>query len=104
MATAPLQILSIMICAIRPSGPRLLRQLVGRESNRRSEALVELTPLSVAPASSAYTPHAVEIEPSEQRDQAAFFYAHIKHTTDVHTAVSAFKQLLKIRDGKVQAG
>lgn len=100
MATAPLGILSIMVCAIRLSGPRLLRRLIGRESERRSEALVELTPLSVAPASSVFTSQAVEIEPSEQQDRVAFVSAHIKSTTDTPEALSAFKTLLRSRDGK----
>jgi hypothetical protein len=50
MASAPLGILSILVSAVRLSEPRLLRRLLGRESDRKSEVLVELTPLSVEPA------------------------------------------------------
>ena len=99
MATAPLGILSLMICAIRLSGPPILRRLTGREADSKTEALVELTPLSVAPATSVYTQHAVEIKPSEQRDEAAFVCAHIKQTHHVRDALASFKHLL---DSRVQ--
>lgn len=65
MATSPFGTLSLMICAIRLSGPPILRRLTGREADPKSEALVELTPLSVAPATSVFTQHAVEIKPNE---------------------------------------
>lgn len=102
MATAPLGILSLMICAIRLSGHRILRRLTGREADPKSEALVELTPLSVAPATSVYTRHAVEIKPSEQRDEVAFVCAHIKQTTDVYQALKSFKHILRSRVDNVK--
>ena len=97
MATAPLGILSLMICAIRLSGPPILQRLTGREADSKTEALVELTPLSVAPATSVYTQHAVEIRPSEQRDEAAFVCAHIKQTDRVRDALASFKHMLDSR-------
>ena len=102
MATAPLGILSLMICAIRLSGPRILRRLTGRESDPKSEALVELTPLSVAPATSVYTPNAVEIKPSEQRDEVAFVCAHIRQTDHVHEALASFKHIFRPRVNKAK--
>lgn len=102
MATAPFGILSLMICAIRLSGPRILRRLTGRELDPKSEALVELTPLSVAPATSMYTPKAVEIKPSEQRDEVAFICAHIKQTDHVHEALASFKHILRSRANKAK--
>jgi hypothetical protein len=77
LATAPLGILSIMISAIRLSGAPALRRIFGRESDRRSEALIELTPLSVAPATSVYTSRAVEIEPAYVKDRIAFICGHV---------------------------
>ncbi|CAN9203870.1 unnamed protein product [Alternaria alternata] len=103
MASAPLGILSILVSAVRLSGPRLLRRLLGRESDRRSEALVELTPLSVEPATSAYTPGGVEIEPSFNRDRVAFVCGHIQETKNIEEAVEAFKKLALARNGKVDA-
>ena len=102
MATAPLGILSSMICAIRPSGPPILRRLTGREADPKTEALVELTPLSVAPATSVYTQHAVEIKPSEQRDEVAFVCAHIKQTDRVRDALASFKHILDSRVKKAR--
>ena len=102
MATAPLGILSLMICAIRLSGPRILRRLTGREGDPKSEALVEMTPLSIAPATSVYTKHAVEIKPSEQRDDVAFVCAHIKQTDRVLEALRSFKHILRSRVNKVK--
>lgn len=102
MATAPLGILSLMICAIRLSGPRILLRLTGREADPRSEALVEITPLSVAPATSVYTKQAVEIKPSEQRDEVAFVCAHIKQTDRVLEALASFKHILRSRVDKVK--
>lgn len=94
MAAAPLGIFSILTSAIRLSGFRILRRMVGRESERTCEALVELTPLSVSPASSVYTPHAVEIEPSEQRDQVPYVCAHTRQTTRrVLSVLQGFGQL-----------
>ncbi len=100
MATAPLGILSLMICAIRLSGPRILRRLTGREGDPKSEALVEMTPLSTAPATSVYTKHAVEIKPSEQRDDVAFVCAHISQTDRVLEALVSFKHILRSRVDK----
>lgn len=102
MATAPLGLLSLMICAIRLSGRLILLRLTGREADPKSEALVEMTPLSVAPATSVYTKHAVEIKPSEQRDEAAFVYAHIKQTDRVLEALASFKHILRVRVDKVK--
>ncbi|KAK3173657.1 hypothetical protein OEA41_006989 [Lepraria neglecta] len=100
MAVAPLGILSVMVSAILLSGYRLLRRVIGRNSDRRGEALIKITPLSVSPASSIYTKHTVEIEPSEHGDRVAFVCAHIPHTTDVSTSLYAFKSLLMARGGK----
>ena len=102
MATAPLGILSLMICVIRLSGPRILLRLTGREGDPRSEALVEITPLSIAPATSVYTKQAVEIKPSEQRDEVAFVCAHIKQTDRVLEALGSFKHILRSRVDKVK--
>ena len=102
MATAPLGILSLMISMIRLSGPPILRRLTGREADPKSEALVELTPLSVAPATSIFTQHAVEIKPSEKRDEAAFVCAHIKQTNHVGDALATFKHILRSRIDKVK--
>ena len=102
MATAPLGILSLLICAIRLSGHRLLRRLTGREADPKSEALVERTPLSVAPATSVYTQHAVEIKPSEQRDEVVFVCAHIKQTSDVYQALKSFKHIIRSRIDNVK--
>jgi hypothetical protein len=94
LATAPLGVLSIMVSAIRLSGPGFLRRLVGRDSERRSEALVELTSLSVAPATSVYTPRAVEIEPAYSKDRVAFVCAHVQEVQETSKAASAFRELL----------
>lgn len=95
IATAPLGIFSLIICVIRLSGPRILRRLTGREADPKSGALVELTPLSVAPTTSVYTQHAVEINPSERRDEAAFVCVHIKQTDSVREALASFKHILR---------
>ena len=102
MATAPLGILSLMISAIRLSRIRILRRLAGRDAEQKSNALVELTPLSVAPASSVYTSDEVEIKPSEQRDRLAFVCAHVRCTTRVYDALKAFKELLRTRDERAK--
>ena len=102
MATAPLGILSLMICAIRLSGPRILRRLAGREADPKSQALVELTPLSVAPATAVYTQHAVEVKPNEQRDEVAFVCAHIKQTDQVYEALESFKHILRSKVHNVE--
>lgn len=97
MATAPLGIFSILTAAIRLRGYRVLRRMIGRESERVSEALVELTPLSVAPASSVYTPHAVEIESSEQNDRVAYVCAHVTQTANTRTILEGFRYLISSR-------
>lgn len=102
MATAPLGIFLLMMCAIRLSGPRILRRLTGREADPKSEALVELTPLSVAPTTSVYTQHAVEIKPSERRDEAAFVCVHIKQTDSVREALASFKHIFRSRVEKLK--
>ena len=100
MATAPLGIFSILTSAIRLSGHPLLRRVVGRESERRSEALTELTPLSVSPATSVYDPFAIEIEPSIQKDRVAYICAHTKQRRDSHLVLSSFRQLLSTLDAQ----
>lgn len=102
LATAPLGILSIMVSALRLTGSGFLRRLVGRNSERRSEALVELTPLSVAPASSVYTSRAIEIEPFQAKDRLAFVCGHIKAFPDANKAVDGFKELIDHGDGKIE--
>ena len=94
MAAAPLGILTIMTSAIRLSGPGFLVRLIGRDSERRSDALVEVTSLSVSPATSAYTPRGVEIEPYPAVDRVAFVCGHVPETTDVREAFEACKKLL----------
>lgn len=102
LAAAPLGILSVMVSAIRLCGYHFLKRLIGRDSDRRGEALVELTPLSTAPASSVFTTHAVEIELSEQTERLAFVCAHVKRTDRVSEALLAFKYLIKKMDGKAE--
>ncbi|KAK1833705.1 hypothetical protein QBC39DRAFT_380561 [Podospora conica] len=104
MSTAPLGIISIMISAIRLSGPEFLRRIMGRESERRSEAMVELTPLSVRPATAVYASGGVEIEPVYSRDRVAFVCGHatlpVGHAQD---ALDAFRTLyLPRRDGAIE--
>jgi hypothetical protein len=103
MASASLRILGILFSVVRFSEPRLLRQLLGRESDRKSEALVDLTPLSVDPVTSAYTPGGVEIESSFNRDRVAFVCDHLRDTEKVKEAIEAFKMLMLARNGKVDA-
>jgi hypothetical protein len=55
LSCAPLGILAITVSSIRLSGPPFLKRLVGQDSERRSEALIEVTPLSVRPATSVHT-------------------------------------------------
>jgi hypothetical protein len=99
LATAPLGILSIMIGAIRLSGSGFLRRLIGRESERRSEALVELTPLSVEPATSVWTPRAVEILPHYDRDGVAFVCGHVRKIAGIE-AVRGFGELTSLLNGR----
>ena len=101
MATAPLGIFSILTSAIRLSGHPLLRRIVGRESERRSEALTELTPLSVSPATSAYNFHGVEIEPNVQKDRVAYISAHTKQVCDSRKVLLAFRKLLSSHEIQV---
>ena len=98
LSSAPLGILAILVSAIRLSGPGFLRRLVGRDSERRSEALVELTPLSVRPATSVYTPRGVEIETTFDKDNVAFVCGHVKEVP-CHEAVSSFRQILRNHKG-----
>jgi hypothetical protein len=97
LATTPLGILSILVGSIRLSGPVFLRRLVGRDSEGRSEALVELTPLSVFPATSVYTPRGVEIVPFYSKDKVAFVCGHVRRVNDIAPAVVAFRDLLRNR-------
>jgi hypothetical protein len=94
MAAAPLGILSILVSAIRLSGPGFLTRLVGRDSERRGDALVEVTSLSVNPATSVYTPRAVEVEPYYAKDRVAFACAHVRDIKDCNQAVEAFREML----------
>jgi hypothetical protein len=98
LSAAPLGILSIMVSAIRLSGPGFLRRLVGRDSERRSEALVELTPLSVKPATSVYTPRAVEIETTYKKDDVAFICGHVRDLS-CQEAVMSFQHILHQHQG-----
>lgn len=86
LATAPLGTLSIFVSAICLSGAGFLGLLVGRDLERRSKALVELTPLSVFPATSVYTPRAVGIQPLDSKDKVTFIRGHVR---DVHITMSA---------------
>lgn len=102
LATAPLGILSIMVSALRLTGSAFLRRLVGRDSERRSEAMVELTPLSVAPATSVYTPRAIEIEPFHAKDRIAFVCGHVKAVSNANEAVDGFQELMTQNAGKLE--
>lgn len=102
LAAAPLGILSIMVSALRLTGSDFLRRLVGRNSERRSEALVELTPLSVKPATSVYTSRAIEIEPLYAKDRVAFVCGHTKTILDANKAVDGFKELMNHGAGKLE--
>lgn len=99
LAVAPLGILSIMVSAVRLSGSGFLRRLLGRDAERRSETMVELTPLSVAPANSVYTSRAVEIEPLYNKDRVAFVCAHVSAISKVEDAIEGFRELLSHRTG-----
>ncbi|KAF2867755.1 hypothetical protein BDV95DRAFT_622089 [Massariosphaeria phaeospora] len=94
LSCAPLGILAIMVSSIRLSGPGFLKRLVGRDSERRSEALVEVTPLSVRPATSVYTPRAVEIESSLNKSGVAYVGGHVKEA-ESGEAIEAFKNILQ---------
>jgi len=94
MAAAPLGILAILTSAIRLSGPGFLARLVGRDSERRGAALVEVTSLSVNPATSVYTPRAVEIEPYYTKDRVAFVCGHVKDTKNCDEAIESFRELI----------
>lgn len=94
LATAPLWILSILVSAIRLTGSGFLRRLVGRECERRSESLVELTSLSVNPATSVYTPKAVEIDPIYSRDRVGFVCGHVGCKITPKDAVEGCRSLL----------
>jgi hypothetical protein len=98
LSAAPIGILAILVSAIRLSGPGFLRRLVGRDSERRTEALVELTPLSVKPATSVYTPRAVEIETTYNKDGVAFICGHVKDLS-CYGAFLSFQQILRQHQG-----
>jgi hypothetical protein len=98
LCCAPVGILTILVSAVRLSGPGLLRRLVGCDCDRRSEVLVEVTPLSVRPATSAYTPQAVEIEPIHNRDAVAFICGHVKSMPGID-AIQAFRDILRYHQG-----
>lgn len=100
LSCAPLGILAISVSSIRLSGPGFLKRLVGRDSERRSEALVEVTPLSVRPATSVYTPRAVEIEDSFSKDNFAFICAHVRDA-DANEAVESFKDVFERHVGSI---
>lgn len=91
---APLGILGISVSAIRLSGPIFLRRLVGRDCERRSDALVEVTPLSVRPATSVYTRRAIEIESVYNKDAVAFVCGHVPEM-DCNSAATGFRNLLR---------
>lgn len=98
ISAAPIGILAILVSAIRLSGPGFLKRLVGRDSERRSEALVELTPLSVRPATSVYTPRAVEIEAAYFKDRVAFVCGHVR-TLSCQAATESFQKIFNTRRG-----
>jgi hypothetical protein len=100
LSCAPLGILAILVSSIRLSGPGFLKRLVGRDSERRSEALVEVTPLSVRPATSVYTPRAVEIETTFNKTGVAFIGGHVRQT-DSRQAINAFKHILESHVGTI---
>lgn len=95
LSVAPIGILSILISAIRLSGPSYLRRLIGRESEKRSEAMVEVTPVSLSEATPVYVDGRIEIEPSNIKD-AAFVCCHHRATTSQAAvpALSSFRSIL----------
>jgi len=99
ISAAPIGMLAILVSAIRLSGPIFLKRLVGRDSERRSEVLVELTPLSVRPATSVYTSRAVEIETAYFKDRVAFICGHIRNLS-CNDAAASFQRILSTRTNK----
>ena len=95
LSVAPIGILSILISAIRLSGPPYLRRLIGRESEKRSEAMVEVTPVSLSEATPVYVDGRIEIEPSNMKD-AAFICCHHRVTTTQAAvpALTSFRSIL----------
>jgi hypothetical protein len=75
LCVAPIGILSILVSAVRLSGASYLRRLIGRESEKRSEAMVEVTPVSLSEATPVYVDGRIEVEPSSVKD-AAFVCCH----------------------------
>jgi hypothetical protein len=100
LSCAPLGILAILVSSIRLSGPGFLRRLVGRDFERRSEALVEVTPLSVRPATSVYTSRAVEIEATLNKSGVAFVGGHVREA-DAREAIDAFRNILESHIGTI---
>jgi hypothetical protein len=94
LATAPPSILSILVSSICLSDLGFLRRLVGHGAERRSEASVELTPLSVFPATSVYTSRGVEIDLFYSKGKIAFVCGHIRSANDIVLVVVAFRVLL----------
>lgn len=94
LAAASLGILFIMISVLRLTDSDFLRRLMDRNSKRRSEVFVELIPLSVAPATSAYTSKIIEIEPLYVIDRVAFVCDHTKRIVDANKAADDFKELI----------
>ncbi|KAI9722794.1 MAG: hypothetical protein M1828_004490 [Chrysothrix sp. TS-e1954] len=91
-AAAPLGILSLLVSSTRLAGPRFLKRLVGRGSDRKIESQVELTALSVEPANSVYTSQAVEVESSYQPDRAAFVSAYVRNIPSVSQQLASRSQ------------
>jgi hypothetical protein len=100
LSCAPLGILAILVSSIRLSGPGFLRRLVGRDFERRSEALVEVTPLSVRPATSVYTSRAVEIKATLNKSGVAFVGGHVREA-DAREAIEAFRNILESHIGTI---
>ncbi|RYO18105.1 hypothetical protein AA0111_g10857 [Alternaria arborescens] len=95
LSVAPVGILSILISTIRISGPLYLRRLIGRESERRCEAMVEITPVSVLETTPVYVDGKIEIEPGQVKE-TAFFCCHYRAVTP-QAAAPALTSLLSIQ-------
>jgi len=92
LAFAPIGILSILISSIRLVGAPVLRRLIGRDSERKADAMVELTPISVELATPVFTDGQVEIKPSVPEERA-FLCIHSPHIWNIHDALDAFRRL-----------
>lgn len=92
LAVAPLGILSILVSAVRLCGFPYLRRLIGREGEKRNEAMVELTPVSMSQATPVYVDGRIEIEPNVVKD-AAFICCHRRLREDAPSALRAFRSL-----------